>query len=263
MPLPDTIWHYTNAAGLHGIITNKQLHFGDARFMNDRTERTYADTMLREVQAILDHPALPDLQVTLDALRLPDRLYVCCLSTNTESISQWQRYGGDGAGYCIGFRTHDLLAVMEEDYVSITDMLYDPAAQREHLRDALNATLREFAQLREANKNYLHYLMLDVDLDSVILRLKHPAFHDEQEWRLYRRTPNDEEDTPLTCAPRGSYIKPYLALPTNHNQPLPIAAVIAGPRLDHDIAIPATQTFLATNQIMAPVTASNLTTIWR
>src|SRR5205085_12081442 len=100
---PAALWHYTDVHGLMGIIESSRLRFGDAHFLNDRTERTYGLTVLKRVldQSALSHAAIEQIVRSLDPNINPLRLYLCAFSETTESISQWQRYGADGSGYCI------------------------------------------------------------------------------------------------------------------------------------------------------------------
>src|ERR1044071_9100975 len=45
------LWHYTDAAGFHGIVRTNCLRLGDARFLNDRTERQYGISVVMQVIA--------------------------------------------------------------------------------------------------------------------------------------------------------------------------------------------------------------------
>src|SRR5881227_1194363 len=40
--LPQTLWHYTDHIGLTGILESSILRLGDTRFVNDRTEHSFA-----------------------------------------------------------------------------------------------------------------------------------------------------------------------------------------------------------------------------
>jgi len=41
---PEIVYHYTNAAGLLGILSNNEIWLGDVEFMNDAQELKYART---------------------------------------------------------------------------------------------------------------------------------------------------------------------------------------------------------------------------
>jgi hypothetical protein len=126
--MTSPLWHYTDVNGLWGITTSSQLRFGDARFLNDRTERTYGERLLEQVleQEVASDPdrVVAKFRNLLRSLRWPDRLYVCSFSGTAESLSQWQRYGADGAGYCLGFDGALLDELLDHDQISRHDMLY-------------------------------------------------------------------------------------------------------------------------------------------
>ena len=277
---PDVLWHYTDASGLHGIVTSGQLRFGDARFLNDRTERIYGERLLEHV---LEEDLSPDsgtltkkFRELLQVLREPDRLYVCSFSATTESISQWQRYGADGAGYCIGFNPRELDSLFEDEYVSREVMVYDEAQQLELLREAVRHSFEEYSRL-DATKakrkvTYIDYLFADLDIDAALVRLKNPFFHDEKEWRYLFRTDDERRSVSLSepreqYVVRGPYIKPFVQLPrrkTGSGARLPIVGVVCGPRLELDLAIPSLQRFLAAADYdTAQVSQSALVEIWR
>jgi hypothetical protein len=292
---PDTLWHYTDAQGLYGIVSGSRLRFGDARFLNDRTERKYGALIL---EAVFDEVvrndstgAAADFRNLTRALNLNERLYVCSLSANKESISQWQRYGADGNGYCIGFATRELDEILDDDRVSRDAMIYDETVQREALRLAILSGLRQYRQIKEerhSREDYYAYLFTDMDIRAIELQMKNPFFHDEQEWRYFLTGRDDDEDLEPAdpdraseadpdddivliepkelFSPRGHYIKPYVELPLLRNQfvkKLPITTVVCGPRLDGDVALPTVRRFLRSRGHYATVEYSRLADIWR
>ena len=276
-PPPDTLWHYTDATGLHGIVSSGQLRFGDARFLNDRTERIYGEQMLENAfgEFVASHSnggtAFRDL---VRVLRLPDRLYVCSLSATKESISQWQRYGANGGGYCIGFDFHMLDDLLDSENVSCQPMLYDESQQQLLLRDAIQSGFDEYLKLRQREDGdgpdpYYEYFFTDVDIDEAVLRIKNPFFHDEEEWRYFFRTRDEEaasDEVHEAFAVRGTYIKPFVQLPrgpSTHKSRLPIVTVVCGPKLDGDLSVQTVRRFLRGSGYDVSVEHSRLAAIWR
>ena len=45
---PETLHHYTNAAGLQGILKSKSLWASDWNFLNDRSELVYSHNLIRD-----------------------------------------------------------------------------------------------------------------------------------------------------------------------------------------------------------------------
>ncbi|HET8798761.1 MAG TPA: hypothetical protein VFO89_13795, partial [Thermoanaerobaculia bacterium] len=59
-PLPSNLYHYTTADGLRGILTHGHIWATNVRYMNDRSELTYAREVvfdeLNRAVASCDHP---------------------------------------------------------------------------------------------------------------------------------------------------------------------------------------------------------------
>src|ERR1700686_440311 len=190
----ETLWHYTDANGLFGIVSSNQLRFGDSRFLNDRTERVYGTDLLEQI--FKEEIAKDDRGGLTSSLRKhwtlqpPTRLYVCSLSETKESISQWQRYGAGGSGYCIGFAPRGLDSLFDEDLVSRIAMIYDEKEQLGLLRAEVHVCLDREPRSRAANPKAPHlyeaYFTGGV-VDQATLCLKNPFFQDEKEWRYYLR----------------------------------------------------------------------------
>lgn len=68
-----------------------------------------------------------------------ERLYVCSLSAVRDSISQWQRYGADGKGYCVGL-SGDVYRDFAYNDVMLRPIIYDFEEQRRLLEQTLDAT---------------------------------------------------------------------------------------------------------------------------
>lgn len=110
------LWHYTDSAGLEGIVKTSRLRLGDARFLNDRTERRYgfdlAIKICEERAADVDPSSLiAAARSSLVGLPSISNLYICSLSQRRDSVSQWQRYAAAGFGYCIGFDTRQFVTM--------------------------------------------------------------------------------------------------------------------------------------------------------
>jgi Protein of unknown function (DUF2971) len=276
----EVLWHYTDASGLQGIVTTGQLRFGDARFLNDRTERVYGERLLEraleEVLSAESDTLTNKFRELLQVLREPYRLYVCSFSATTESISQWQRYGADGTGYCLGFDLRELDRLFDNESVSRYAMVYEEAEQLKILREAVRDSFEQYSRLEaKAGKRkatYIDYLFVGVDIDAALLRMKNPFFHDEKESRYLFRTDEERRSVSLSepreqYAARGPYIKPFVQLPHRNagtGVRLPIVRVVCGPRLEPDLAIPSLRRFLAAVDYEAvQVDQSVLAEIWR
>jgi hypothetical protein len=282
---PDILWHYTDAPGLFGIVDSCRFRFGDAGFLNDRTERVYGKELIdkvftEEIAAGDEDGLLGDLWKHVRLTLSPDRLFVCSFSATKESISQWQRYGAGGVGYCLGFDAKRLDELFDSDAIHRVPMLYDEADQKEHLREKIRRGVEGYRQKAKSADpgdknqgiNVYDAIFTAADVASVTLRLKNPFFGDEQEWRYFHLIGEDElgddDDSKEEFAIRGDYVKPFICFPQERKRKslvrLPITGVVCGPRLDVDVAKPTVERFLRSRGYSG-ITAerSALAAIWR
>lgn len=128
----DTLFHYTNAAGLLGILKGHSFWATDYRFLNDAQEAVYArDIFIEEVEAVENpalqpgHPVHDDpaafapafnefKESLIQELNSPSRpVYVTCFCESGDLLSQWRAYGA-GHGYAIEVKADALLGVVQQ-----------------------------------------------------------------------------------------------------------------------------------------------------
>jgi hypothetical protein len=108
--LPETVYHYTTAAGLFGILNKKAIFLSDRNFLNDRTEivhgrATATEFIRRDIKGGDDTDSNALLEKTCDLINLDDdaRHFIFSMSERGDDLSQWRGYANDGDGYTIGF----------------------------------------------------------------------------------------------------------------------------------------------------------------
>ena len=153
---PALVYHYTDARGLFGIITDKVLWASDVWFMNDAREALYG------LDAI-EH-ALDSLNTTTDAgtevrhralgwlkdIRTRDefwRSYIACLSFLGDDLSQWRAYGRP-RGFSIGFDAAQLRGLCspspEFDKPTFRRVEYDVQQQARTVSIMFNTAISSF-----------------------------------------------------------------------------------------------------------------------
>jgi Protein of unknown function (DUF2971) len=129
---PPILYHYTNEAGLKGIVTPAswdmdnpalepmlaraaQLRASDVRYMNDWKELLFgAESLVERLRtAAADPSAPPNLASTFDRLANAFcntdvrswtlRCFAACFCESGDLITQWQAYAEGTGGYAIGF----------------------------------------------------------------------------------------------------------------------------------------------------------------
>lgn len=127
---PTILYHYTDEAGLRGIVSPSswdinhpelekmlaraaQLWASDVRYMNDSQELLFgAAPLVNKLRAAAADSAHAKLKATLDrlarmfsisdVLRWKSKIFAACFCESGHQVSQWQGYAGVG-GYAIGF----------------------------------------------------------------------------------------------------------------------------------------------------------------
>ncbi|ART69699.1 hypothetical protein BTO20_14860 [Mycobacterium dioxanotrophicus] len=130
---PSTLYHYTDAYGLLGIVQPSpgswfikverpdlyyqrtvQLLASDVRFMNDTEELKFGARLLRErlIAAAADVATPPEFQRVFrdiegkfdvdHILEWPSTCYACCFCAEGDLLSQWRGYAGGTGGFALG-----------------------------------------------------------------------------------------------------------------------------------------------------------------
>jgi hypothetical protein len=113
-----TLWHYTNARGLLGILQNNELWFTDASFLNDASEMSYAVELTKRIvdKGLEDSGISPTVKEYLESFlrsiishrdnireyAFVNPTFVCCFCEEADSLHLWRAYSDHGRGYSIG-----------------------------------------------------------------------------------------------------------------------------------------------------------------
>lgn len=212
-----TMFHYTNAAGLIGILKNREIWATGSNYLNDPTEVSFAAialaTALRENLggAEVDQS---NAQVALDLLERAyidphspdqyreDRSFISSFSRTDQSLTLWRLYGGPN-GFCIGFDEDHLLRWTNSLEYPSDDPNSLSAEKREEF-DALRSNFQLSARIEDVTYGEEHVAPVLTEVmaapcepeqpyvDEWRLReamnklasIKHPAYEDEKEVRL-------------------------------------------------------------------------------
>jgi len=99
------LYHYTNIAGLNGIIQSCKIWASDCRYLNDRQELVKAlDLFLSKFEG----PKREALSKAFQWHSFSRCHCVFSLSRSPQVLSQWRTYADDGRGAAIGFKAEFL-----------------------------------------------------------------------------------------------------------------------------------------------------------
>jgi len=115
IPKEDVVYHYTDQAGLLGIVESNAFWATKIQYMNDSTEFNYALTMTkqrlmsrrRSTQSTLEKSQLDQVGTAIDSIT-DINVFAVCFCEQADLLSQWRGYSGERCGLSIGFRVAKL-----------------------------------------------------------------------------------------------------------------------------------------------------------
>lgn len=153
---PTELSHYTTLSGLEGIIKLKSLWASNASFLNDKAELTHAlNASKQAIKLLSSEKALrawgPAIETAFDELKsgLQAQSYVACFCSDDDNLSQWRGYGGSVQGVSLTFEQSALTRRLKKDSAHLQHVVYTKLSTEQKLRDALEAELRDIAELEE------------------------------------------------------------------------------------------------------------------
>jgi hypothetical protein len=251
VPKAPVLHHYTDAFGLHGIITSNSLWATAAQFSNDLSEIQYSVSM---AHAVMDDvwPAQKNLSpweemifehlkgfftVPLPAYNQP---YLISFCETGDLLSQWRAYGGR-SGYSLAFTllsNDESIAFRPEKgfRTLLRKVIYDPDRQKARLRfifDKLIELVNGLPSAPTSPEGALFHreisLIIILEMSDWACAVKHSAFSEEREWRLIT-FPDFMSENPegVMVRPTSDLLVPYMVLkPTGKR--LPLVEIRCGP----------------------------------
>jgi hypothetical protein len=227
------VHHYTTFDGLHGILRSGKLWATDTRYLNDTTERVHAEQLMAGFLKDLNSDCETQFRELLDSCvaNAFKSTFVTCFCENGDLLSMWRGYGASG-GFSIEFDGAKLRALLNPTFETFGKVKYHVDLHAA-LADPLNklCDYMKSNPLSESERNGI-----SGSFAQMLVLMKHPAFEEEQEWRIVvPELPIDR----MNFRPTASGPKPYLDFPVtylgaadpNAKELLPIRKVTIGPTL--------------------------------
>ena len=190
---PERLYHFTGTEGFTGIITSRCLWSSLATALNDSEEVRHGIEIAKAIVAgRLAKAATPYDHALSESLNDPTRghfgasydvsAFVISFCGRCDKASQWLHYCQSGTGVALGFAT-ELEQVVKRDLAWID---YDPVSQASRLERLIDAGRSVLARasapqpwMTEAAAH-----LVSIYTPALAVRMKHPSFVDEEEWRL-------------------------------------------------------------------------------
>jgi hypothetical protein len=258
-PAPETLFHFTDAEGVLGIIRTKSLRASSLLVLNDASEVRHGIDIAREclqlrLKEVEGDPHRRMLcERTLQVLnpegvgtdhKITFRHFAVSLCQRDDQSAHWLHYGRSGDGYAVGLQRSSLVVPPFE----LARVVYNREEQRAMVRRAVEKVEQNFVtETANIDRRYLQATceasahMFSNTMWALAGRFKNPSFSCEEEWRLLTLNASGPHvdkglGTPMTTEFRASdnRIVPFFSVKydgTEH-QRVPISCIRVGARLD-------------------------------
>ena len=260
-----TLYHYTSLDGVRGIVDTGSLRATEIRYFSDAAEMKHAGDQLcsvisfREILEGDGSTLLDQLRAWLShRLTAGHQLYVGCFTANGNLLSQWRSYCPTAKGISLGFNAAKLCATATRQSWQVGKCIYDPEKQKEIVNTILNEIERlakergentDPAKRHPANSFHDVFEKIETDLLRVAALLKHPAFHEEEEWRIVSPAVTNYVTTPIEYREGPSMLVPFMKfqLPEAPDRRLDMDHVFLGPTPNSNISMDSLSNYLSKN----------------
>jgi hypothetical protein len=250
--------HYTDAFGVHGIISSDCLWATATQFSNDLSEIEYAVSIAIEIikemwgskkamspweKVLAEHL----MQLFATPLHTFGQPFIVSFCEDGDLLSQWRAYGRT-SGFSLAFNP-----LSQGDKVRLVSrygfrtmvkkVVYDHDKQRERLRFIMRRLIKlvngfSFATTssRGASAHVELALLLILEMTDWVCAIKHRAFSEEKEWRIITY-PKDatlvgarpENYEGVSVRPTSKLLLPYMILEPPSRKRLPLIEIRCGP----------------------------------
>jgi len=197
--IPTSLFHYTSAQGLDGIVQSQSLWATDCRFLNDSQEMK--DGLERVIKRLSETKKpifstlgtlLSDFDEVFHDVMSPHLVSFC---DTDDLLSQWRAYGSEACGYCLEFDVSDSsLAACKGDivvYANLLPVIYDNDVKEriiEEIIDKVSSLIEksgltgQLEDLPETTTGIIKGLIHNL-FTLPMLAFKNSGFSEEREWR--------------------------------------------------------------------------------
>ena len=206
--LQPRVYHYTNAAGLLGILTTRTLWATHFAYLGDHSEPTYGIKRIEKHLIRTKNPFKTAFLLGSPQNSIQTR-FVACFCEQDDLLGQWRGFSQLHDGCAIEFDSR-ALALSSKSFGFIR-LIYDPDAQDNHIAVAVSKATDLLKEYRHLNAK--EFAVVEHAASGLVylaaIALKAPPFQSEKEWRLVSYESNVSERFRLA---QGQFI-PYVPIP--------------------------------------------------
>jgi len=266
---PGVLYHYTNDAGLAGIVESGRLWFSDIFAQNDPSELRHGLGVAIDLLKSRATDARPEIatfasqleRLDLDAgIEAAGHFFICCFSADGDDLGQWRAYADNGQGFALGFDT----SAIEDAFTKIKGkpikqhstfhVTYDDN-ELTRIQTALVDFVDPLISLPRTTGvrgNALHAYMGDLlvyhsmDVIRCVMFFKHEAYQNEKEYRFQQLFRRDKPAPDVKHRRRGTSLVRYREFDWRKHAPGSLKKIVIGPAADRAKAVRFAKDYLAT-----------------
>jgi hypothetical protein len=247
-PVPDVVYHYTDAAGLFNILESGKFWLSDVQHLNDTREIAHGFSVAcdKMIEACEGQPPnwgefFSPIASARDELLKELHFHACCFTSEGNDLGQWRAYGANGRGFAIGFNATSLGNRIVESQkrgervrgfaVSYDDKLLHERASAivDLVKPCLPLTPAEGADIIDLAPMHLRSRLTGVFL-NVALHHKEPFFSAEREYRILEILNAPAAHARIKKRLRGMTFIPYSEFQWSfQHSALPLQSITIGP----------------------------------
>lgn len=231
-----------------GIIESRRLRASELRYMNDSTELLYALDLLQTAITARARKATDDKfllsnfsQWLHNHITRGPMLFSASFRANGNLLSQWRGYSNHGKGISLGFNHQAIQSLASAQNFYLGECLYD-VGEQQALADRIIDCVTSMCNQREEIGVVLRDI--EADLMSICALLKHPAFTEEQEWRLISPTFTTVSSAPIAFREGKAMLVPYYLFGLELEEEIKLDHVYVGPTPNAALSVNALTHYL-------------------
>lgn len=239
--VPSVVYHYTNAAGLLGILKGKSVFATDKHFLNDKMEVRYGiesanRTMKAQAQkdsVDMRTSELLNSTCTYIERSSDERHFIFSMSERRDDLSQWRGYAGDGQGFSVGIDARRIQSssvgpsgIFAFNRISYSTMQFGNLI-RTMSKDFSESMIDNNDDIKDSAQN------LSAAIDAAASFHKHASFRSEREWRIVSWLGSGEFNK-VKLRSSDHRLIPYIDIPLcSDTEELPVLEIGIGPAVQN------------------------------
>lgn len=199
------VWHFTQLESFEKIVSSGKLLLSSTSRCNDKEEHYYALDLLLDVCLRNMNDALGRLfrNFLLEQLFPGPKtgLAISCLTISPFPLSMWRAYAPND-GICFAVPLSHMEEIPAQSVIRATPVIYEPLLQQDRVLPAITRWSEKYFQggmmerrgIFSDDRCFEYYCnLMRQEFLPIIAQLKHPAFEEEQEFRIFAVEADKEE----------------------------------------------------------------------